>query len=399
MALTDTTIRSLKPEAKPYKRADGGGLNLQVNPNGSKLWRLAYRFEGKQKLLSGGRYPEVSLAQARIWRDAAKANLANGIDPSDERKREKRQAALAASNDLETVAREWHENRKPKWGERYAWITLRRIEADIFPSLGKLPISKIEPADILETIRKVEARGSIDMARRLNNHIGEIFKYAVALGIARRDPSRDITAALKERPPVKHRASMDRKELPIFFGKLDAEPLAPQTRIALLLTIYTLVRTNETRFAEWSEFENLDTAEPLWRIPAQRMKMRSEHLVPLAPSVVSLLSELRSLGLPGPFLFPGNRKGVMSENTMLYALYRLGYHSKATVHGFRGTGSTILNESGKFEPDWIERQLAHDERDQVRAAYNSAQYLKQRRSMLEWWAGYLDTSRSVGTLL
>lgn len=399
MPLTDTAIRALKPGTKPYKRADGGGLNLQVNPNGSKLWRLAYRYEGKQKLLSGGRYPEVSLAQARVWREEAKVILAKGIDPSNERKREKRQAALAASNDFETVAREWHESRKPKWSERYAWITLRRIEADLFPALGKLPISQIEPAEILDVIRKVEARGAIDMARRLNNHIGEIFKYAVALGIARRDPSRDITAALRERPPVKHRASMDSTELPTFFGKLDSEPLEPKTRIALLLTIYTLVRTNETRFAEWSEFENLDGKEPLWRIPAERMKMRSEHLVPLAPSVVALLSELRSLGLPGPCLFPGTRQGVMSENTMLYALYRLGYHSKATVHGFRGTGSTILNETGKFEADWIERQLAHDERDHVRAAYNSAQYLKQRRMMLNWWANFLDDNQAVGIKL
>lgn len=398
MPLTDTAIRALKPDTKPFKRADGGGLNLQVNPNGSKLWRLAYRFEGRQKLLSGGRYPEVSLAQARSWRDEAKAALAKGLDPSDERKREKRHAALAALNDFETVAREWYDSRKPKWSERYARITLRRIEADIFLALGRIPISKIEPADILATIRRVEARGSVDMARRLNNHIGEIFKYAVALGVAQRDPSRDITAALKERPPVKHRAAMPRSELPTFFGKLEAEPLEPQTRIALLLTIYTLVRTNETRFAKWSEFENLEGKEPLWRIPPERMKMRSEHLVPLAPSVVSMLAELRALGFAGPHLFPGTRLGVMSENTMLYALYRLGYHKKATVHGFRGTGSTILNETGKFEPDWIERQLAHDERDQIRAAYNSAQYLKQRRRMLEWWANYLDDDRAVGVM-
>jgi integrase len=237
------------------------------------------------------------------------------------------------------------------------------------------------------------------MARRLNNHVGEIFRYAVALGVAKRDPSRDITAALKERPPVKHRAAMPRKELPLFFGKLEQEPLEKSTKIALLLTIYTLVRTNETRFARWSEFEDLDGKRPLWRIPPERMKMRSEHLVPLAPSVRSLLQELQAIDLPGPHLFPGNRKGVMSENTMLYALYRLGYHGKATVHGFRGTGSTILNESGKFEPDWIERQLAHDERDQIRAAYNSAQYLKQRRIMLEWWATYLDQTRSTAALL
>lgn len=208
MPLTDAAIRALEPTAKPYKRADGHGLNLLVNPNGSRLWRLAYRFEGKQKLLSGGTYPATGLADARAWRDDAKRQLAKGIDPSDQRRKDKREAVLAAANKFETVAREWHDSRKAKWSERYAWITLRRIEADIFPDLGKLPIAKIEPADVLATIRKVEKRGSIDMARRLNNYIGEVYRYAVALGIAPRDPSRDIMSALKERPPVQHRAKL-----------------------------------------------------------------------------------------------------------------------------------------------------------------------------------------------
>ncbi|MEM7667219.1 MAG: integrase arm-type DNA-binding domain-containing protein [Pseudomonadota bacterium] len=399
MALSDTRLKNLKPCDKTYKLADGGGLVIAVSPKGRKTWKLAYRFAGKQKELTGGTYPSVGLSAARKWRDRAKAQLAEGIDPSEARKQARRQIELEDANGFETVAREWHESRMPKWSERYSWITLRRLEADIFSEIGGLAISKITPADVLATIRKVEARGSIDMARRLNNQIGEVFRFAIAQGIAERDPSRDITAALKVRPPVKHRASMPRQELPLFFSKLEAEPLEHLTRIALLFTIYTLVRTNETRFAEWTEFENLDGKEPLWRIPAERMKMRFEHLVPLAPSVVGLLKELRSLQLTGPHLFPGNRKGVISENTMLYALYRLGYHSKATVHGFRGTGSTVLNESGKFESDWIERQLAHDERDQVRAAYNSAQYLTQRRGMLEWWAKYLDKRRAEAELL
>ncbi|WP_298303018.1 integrase arm-type DNA-binding domain-containing protein [uncultured Erythrobacter sp.] len=399
MTLTDTKIKSLKPLKKPYKRADGGGLNLMVNPNGSKLWRLAYRFEGKQKMLSGGAYPAVGLSAARDWRDEAKEALAKGIDPSDARRKAKREAAIAASQDFETIARDWHKSRSKKWSDSHTKTVLRRLEADIFPAIGSLPISQIEPRDLLAAVRKVEARGSIDMAHRVKNYVGEVFRYAIALDVTERDPSRDIGAAMVQRPPVKHRASMSRQELPLFFSKLEAEPLEPLTRIALLFTIYTLVRTNETRFAEWSEFENLDGKEPLWRIPAKRMKMRFEHLVPLAPSVVALLQELRALQLPGSHLFPGNRKGVISENTMLYALYRLGYHSKATVHGFRGTGSTVLNESGKFKSDWIERQLAHDDRDQIRAAYNSAQYLTQRRDMLAWWAEYLDKRRVEGALL
>ena len=396
MPLTDAKIRALKPAVKPYKRSDGLGLILQVNPVGSKLWRLAYRFDGKQKVLSGGSYPGMGLAAARAWRDEAKEQLAAGVDPSEQRRKSKREAAIAAAKDFASVARDWHESRKARWSERYAWITLRRLEADIFPSIGKMTISKIEPADILAAIRKIEKRGSIDMARRLNNHVGEVFRYAVALGIAPRDPSRDIMAALKIRPPVKHRASLAAAELPSFFAKLGAEALEPLTRYALLLTVFTLVRTNETRFAVWSEFEGLDGEEPLWRIPAARMKMRSPHLVPLAPRVVAMLKELRALGFNGPFVFPGVRKGVISENTMLYALYRLGYHGKATVHGFRGTGSTILNESGLFDPDWIERQLAHDERNKVRAAYNAAQYLPQRRRMMEWWGAYLAELESEG---
>lgn len=396
MPLTDAGIRTLKPAAKSFKRADGHGLNLLVNPCGSKLWRLAYRFEGKQKMISGGAYPAVGLADARMWRDEAKSLLAKGIDPSEHRRKAKQEAVMAAANNFEAVAREWHESRRAKWSERYAWITLRRIEADIFPELGRLPIARIEPADILATIRKVEQRGSIDMARRLNNYIGEVYRYAVALGVAPRDPSRDIMAALRERPPVRHRASIAAADLPTFFAKLAREEqLEPITRLSLLLTLFTLVRTNETRFARWDEFEGLGTCEPLWRIPASRMKMRSEHLVPIAPEVSAILDELRSLDLPGPFLFPGTRRGVMSENTMLFALYRLGYHNKATVHGFRGTASTILNESGLFASDWIERQLAHVQRDQVRAAYNAAQYLPQRRQMLEWWASYLAQQRAV----
>ncbi len=227
MPLTDTAIRALKPSGKPYKRADGQGLNLLVNPNGSKLWRLAYQFEGKQKVLSGGAYPATGLADARSWRDHAKAQLAKGIDPSDQRRKAKREAAIAAANNFEAIARDWHASRNGKWSERYAWITLRRIEADIFPDLGRTPIGRIEPADILAVIRKVERRGSIDMARRLNNHIGEIFRYAIALGIAPRDPSRDIVAALKDRPPVQHRAKLTAAELPAFFANSRKNPSSP----------------------------------------------------------------------------------------------------------------------------------------------------------------------------
>ncbi|MBD2842237.1 tyrosine-type recombinase/integrase [Erythrobacter rubeus] len=399
MALSDTKLRSLKPREKTYKLADGGGLIIAVSPKGRKTWKLAYRFAGKQKELTGGTYPSVGLAAARTWRDKAKAQLSEGIDPSEARKQARRQIELEDANSFEQVAREWHESRKPRWSERYAWITLRRLEADIFPEIGDVPISKLASRQILAAVRKVEDRGSIEMAKRLNSIVGEVFQYAVALQLAERDPSKDHLGALRKRIPVQHHKALPQRELPQFFERLHADPPEPMTTIALLFTIYTMVRTNETRFAVWSELENLDGKKPLWRIPAKRMKMRYEHLVPLTPTVVALLKELRALRLPGPHLFPGLRKGVMSENTMLFALYRLGYKGKATVHGFRGLASTVLNESGKFQSDWIERQLAHDERNQVRAAYNSAQYLPKRREMLEWWAQYLDNRRAEAALL
>ena len=402
--LTDTAIRALKSAGKPLKKADGGGLFILVQPQGSKHWRLAYRHGGKQKLLSGGPYPAVTLAEARKWREAAKMALAMGRDPSEVRKDEKRAALTASEKSFEVVAKAWLEARDCAWTARYARIVRTRLEEDIFPEIGKLAVDAIDPPMLLAAIRKIERRGSVEMAHRVKNHCGEIFRFAIAEEKCRSDPSRDIGAAMKRPAPVRHRAKIDAKDLPAFFAKLDADEGERLSHLALRWTILTMVRTQETRFAEWREIEGPDGEEPVWRIPAARMKMRSEHLVPLAPQAVALLAKIadanpyRKAGNErlGRFLFPvaSSKTGTISENRMLDIMYRIGLRGKATVHGFRGLASTVLNESGLFEPDWIEVQLAHVQRG-VRAAYNSARYLAHRRKMLAWWADYLDAAQQA----
>jgi integrase len=394
MALTDTWLRAVRGAEKPYKKSDAGGLYVLVQPDGKRYWRLAYRFAGKQKSLALGTYPLVSLKEAREARDTAKKQLLVGQDPGDVRKAEKAAQKATTGNTFENIARDWHEAQKHRWTVEHAGRVIRRLERDIFPRLGGRPIADIEPPELLEVLRQVELRGALDIVKREREHVGQIFRFAIASGKARRDPTADLRGALKAAPPKKHRATMPRNELPAFLRQLDAYDGDATTRLALQLIIITIVRTKELRGAEWQEFEGLDGGAPMWRIPSWRMKMPREHLVPLPSQAVEILIRLRPLTGHSPYLFPsGGKKGFMSENTMLYALYRMGYHSKATVHGFRGVASTVLNEAG-FHPDWIERQLAHDEANKVRAAYNSAQYLPDRRRMLQWYADHLETVKN-----
>ncbi len=395
MPLTDTALRNAKAREKPYKLSDGGGLYLLVATSGTRLWNLAYRFNGKQKKLSFGAYPSVALSDARARRDEAKKLLAAGTDPSAEKKAEKRRAVLAEACTFESVAKEWFEHSKARWVESYSTRIWSRIEDDVLPVIGKMPITAVEAPELLDMVRAVEDRGAIEMAKRELQYCSQIFRYAVATGRARRDPCGDLRGALKPAGRKKSRAALKAVDLPDFLRALADYDGEPQTRIALQLVAMTFVRTQELRFAQWTEFEGLDGDEPMWRIPAERMKMRVEHLVPLAPQVVALLRELRPLAGQSKLLFPSpGKKGVMSENTMIYAMYRMGYKSRATVHGLRGTASTILNESG-WNADWIERQLAHAEEDEVRGAYNSAEWLPGRTKMMKWWADYLD-ARAAG---
>ncbi|MEO3385251.1 integrase arm-type DNA-binding domain-containing protein [Mesorhizobium sp. CAU 1741] len=396
MPLTDVFCRTVKAAEKPQKFSDGGGLFLLVEPRGSKLWRLAYRFDGKQKTLSFGVYPTIGLKEAREQRDRARELLARDIDPGEHKKQLKRRKRLEAENTFETVAREWFDGQKSGWTQGYSDRILRRLEADVFREIGRRPINDIEPPELLETIRKIEKRNAVVLARRLLQVCGQVFRYAVASGLAKRDPSQDIRGALRSAGPKKRRTALKEAEIPEFLSALDAYEGDRRTVLALKLVMHTFLRTSEIRFGVWSELEALGTERALWRIPAERMKARSEHLVPITPQVELILEELKRLSGDSPYLLPAKTKeGVISQNTLIYALYRMGYHSRATVHGFRGTASTILNEHG-FNRDWIERQLAHAERDGVRAAYNSAEWLPDRRNMLLWWSMHLENLNNGG---
>ena len=386
MPLTDVSCRNAKPRGRAYKLTDGEGLHLLVQPNGSRLWRLAYRFDRKQKTASLGPYPMVGLAEAREKRLAARKLLLGGIDPAVAREEQRRARRLAAANTFEAVAREWHDCQRNAWVPGHADRVMSRLERDAFPLLGSRQVNEIEAPDILEAIRKVEKRGAFDIAKRANQTISAVMRFAIATGRATRDPAADLRGALRAPPKVKHHAALPEADLAEFVSRLDGYEGEPRTRLALKLTLLTFVRSSEVRFAAWSEFERLETEEPLWRIPAERMKAGREHLVPLAPQTVEVLRDLRELAGRSAFVFPAPaQSGVISENTMIYALYRLGYRGRLTVHGFRRMASTILNEAG-FNSDWIERQLAHVHRDKIRRAYNAAEWLAGRRQMMAWWA-------------
>jgi integrase len=392
MPLTDTRIRNAKPAVKSYKLSDGGGMYLFVTREGARYWRMDYRVGAKRRTLALGVYPAVTLATARTRREEARAMLAEGADPSSAKKATKLAAKLASENTFEAVAREWIGRQRSRLAPRYCALVLARLEADIFPQIGSRPIADIGAPELLEALRKVEKRGVTETARRLRQTCGQVFRYAIATGRAKDDPAPALRGALGSPGRRRGHRAMTLNEVPNFLTALEGYDGDPRTRLALRLMVLTFARTTELRAARWSEFEKLDEDEPLWRIPADRMKMKREHIVPLSPQAVTVLRELRKLPGSGasPFLFPSpSREGYMSNNTMLYALYRMGYHSRATVHGFRAMASTALNEIG-FRPDVIERQLAHQEQNAVRAAYNRAEYLSERRTMMNRWADQLD---------
>jgi integrase len=361
-----------------------------VHSNGSRYWRFKYRFLGKEKQLALGVYPEVKLADARERCAEARKVLAAGNDPSEVKRAAKRLAILKSENTYEAIAREWHDQRKHTWTPGYAASALTRLENHMFPKLGNRPITDIDPPELLSVVKIVEKSGALDMAQRVMQLTGQIFGYAIATGRAKHNPVTDLRGALK--PPVrKHMAYIKANELPEYLEKLEAYDGNPQTKLGLKFLLLTFVRTGELRGAEWTEI-NFDKAE--WRIPPERMKMRDPHIVPLSKQAIAVLREMQNHTGNRQHVFINQHKpsGCMSENTLLFALYRMGYHSKATGHGFRATASTILNEHG-FTPDVIERQLAHIERNEVRAAYNHAQYLPERKKMMQWWADYLDELR------
>ncbi len=395
--LTNTAIRSAKPGASPRKLADEKGLFLLISPNGGKWWRLKYRFAGKEKLLSLGTYPEISLADARERRDEARKQLAQGVDPGAARKEEQ----AISEEDARTfgvVAWEWYEKQLRGWTESTAFNIKRRIERELLPPFGKLPIKTVTPKIILSAVAGVEERGCHETARRVLQTCGQIFRYAVVSGYVEADPTPALRGALMA-VVEKHRASItDPKAVGPLLRALWGYEGSPITAAALRFAPLVFVRPGELRHAEWGEID-LDKAE--WRIPAAKMKMREQHIVPLSRQALEVLDTLRPLSGGGRFLFPSERTASrpMSENTVNGALRRLGYSKEEmTGHGFRSMASTLLNEQG-WNRDAIERQLAHAERNSIRAAYNYAEFLPERRRMMQAWADYLDALREGGKVV
>ncbi len=400
MPLTNPAcINATCPDGKRHARyPDSQGLYLEVLPNGGKYWRLKYRFGGKEKRLALGVFPAVSLAQARKGRTAARDQLGKGIDPSAAKQDRKLAQRLAIGTQFEAVARSWFAHWSGPRSERHASYVLRRLEADVFPVIGHKPIGDVTAPQLLSMAKKIESRGALDIAKRALQTCGQVFRYAVAHGIIERNPATDVKPgdALKPRKKVNY-ARLDARDLPELLRRIEGYEGTPYTRFALKIMALTFVRTSELIAAPWSEFD-LDAAE--WRIPGERMKMGTPHIVPLSTQAVEVLRCLHELRGGSGLLFPGERdhEKPMSNNTLLYALYRMGYRGRMTGHGFRGIASTVLHEQG-FRHDVIELQLAHQERDDVSAAYNHATYLPQRRKMMQAWADHLDALRKGAKVL
>ncbi|MBC7945919.1 MAG: tyrosine-type recombinase/integrase [Burkholderiales bacterium] len=396
--LTDVKCKTATSQGKAIRKlADEGGLYLWVYAEGRKYWRMRYWLAGKEKSLSLGVYPEVGLKAARVKRDAERKRLDANLDPSAERKADKLKKKQAAANSFEAVAREWYAKQWHTWAPRHAADVKRRLEKNTFPFLGLRPIAEIEAPELLATVRKIEERGAHDLAHRMLAVCGQVFRYGIATGRCTRDISVDLRGALTPHRKA-HQAAVRPEELPALLKAIAGYDLIgdKQTRLALELLALTFVRTGELIGAEWGEF---DLESAIWAIPAARMKMKTEHVVPLAKQALQILAELQAIGGGSRFVFPGrNRDKPVSNNTMLFALYRLGYKGKMTGHGFRAVASNILNENG-FRSDVIERQLAHCERDEVRGAYNRAEYLPERQQMMQAWADMLDAMGAGGKVV
>jgi integrase len=383
--LTNTAIRNAKPRSKRYRLFDSQGLYVEVAPNGGKWWRLKYRIQKKEKRLSLGVYPEVSLKEARVKRDQARLLISTGTDPIEVRKTQ----PVFNSVSFEAVAREWFSAFAPSWATSHANRIIRRLENDVFPWLGLCPIDQIEPPALLEVARRIENRGALETAHRAMRNCGQVFRYAVATGRAGRDPTADLKGALSPVRAKHHPSITDPRAIGELLRSIEGYEGSLVARCALQFAPLVFVRPGELRHAAWSE---INLAESEWRIPAKKMKNRQPHIVPLARQSIAILSELHAFSGSFEHVFPSVRtvKRPMSENTINAALRRLGYpKDQMTGHGFRSIASTLLNEQG-WNRDAIERQLAHTERNTVRAAYNYADYLEDRKRMMQWWADYLD---------
>lgn len=399
MALTDIAIRNAKPREKPYKMGDAGGLFLLVQPTGGKLWRLKYRIDGREKKLGLGTYPDVSLIKARKRRDEARELIADGKDPAIEKQRERSQAREMADNTFAIIADEYVAKRKRDGQKGWSEATAKRSEyilSLLRPSIGRLPIADIRPRDVLDALRKVEAKGQLETARRMQQLAGAVFRYAVATTRLDSDPTRDLRGALVSPTVTHYGAITDAKRAGQLLRAIDGYEGQGITRAAMQIAPHVFVRPGELRQVQWSE---LDLDGAVWAIPAEKTKMRKAHHVPLSRQVVALFRELYEVTGPSGYVFPGirTRARPMSENTINAGLRRLGYSTdEMTAHGFRAMASTLLNESGKWSPDAIERALAHGDSDKVRAAYHRGAHWNERVEMAQWWSDHLDELRTGG---
>lgn len=397
MPLSDVAIRTAKPREKPYKLADGGGMYLEVAPSGGKWWRLKYRFDGKEKRLSLGTYPEVGLKEARVKREDLRRLLAAGVDPGENRRAAKAARAEALANSFEVVAREWFAKYSPRWAPSHADKLIQRLERDIFPWLGSRPIADLTAADLLETLQRIEDRGALETAHRAKQNCSQVFRYAVATRRAERDPTVDLKGAL---PPVvrTHFAAItDPKKAGDMLRKLDTYKGHFVTRCALALAPLLFVRPGELRAAEWADID-LEAGE--WRYLVT--KTTTQHVVPLARQAVEVLRELQALTGDGRYVFPGTRTSTkpMSAAAISAALKRLGIPStEMTPHGFRAMARTIMDEELKVRPDYLEHQLAHAVKDPNGRAYNRTAHLPERKKMMQQWADYLDSLKAGGVVV
>ncbi|HHR6317728.1 TPA: tyrosine-type recombinase/integrase [Providencia alcalifaciens] len=386
MKLTVKQIDSSKPKEKDYKLSDGGGLYLLVKTNGGRYWRLKYRIDGKEKLLAIGIYPTVTLADARRKRDDAKRLLADGIDPNQQRKEQKQASKIDSVNTFKNIALEWYEGRKDRWSVGYRDDMMDAFEKDVFPYIGNRPIAEIKPMELLEVLSIMEKRGATEKLKKVRQRCGEVWKYAIITGRAEYNPAPDLASAFVPHKR-EHYAHLSVSELPEFLSSIDKYMGSQIVRVALRVLILTGVRPGELRKAEWSEI-NFDTG--VWEIPAEKMKMRRPHIVPLSEQVIDLLKQIHPISGSYQYIFPSRtdyRKHIsdMALNTMIR---RMGYSGRATGHGFRHTMSTILHEQG-YNTAWIETQLAHVDKNSIRGTYNHAQYIDGRREMLQWYADYM----------
>jgi len=391
MALTDIQVKALQPKEKQYKVFDGGGLYVLVHPNGSKYWRLKYRFNGIENVYSIGIYPDIKLPKARQQREIVKAKIVNNINPTTDKQIQGDKEA--GKHSFEAMAKEWHDIKKRKWSERHAKDVLHSLEKDIFPHIGRKDIKEITRTDIIKVLERIEARGALIILSKLKQRSSAIFNYAISKEIGLENNPVTNFGDRFETNQVKHFNRLDKKDLPEFLNKLDNYQGEITTIMGLKIALLTFARTDEIRFAPWSE---IDFNNNLWTIPAQRMKMKRDHIIPLSRQAVAILKELHKFTGEYKYIFASYHKPhkqPMSENAMLFGLYRMGYKGKATVHGMRATASTILNSEG-VNSDWIEKQLAHEHSDKIRATYNHADYLPERRKMMQSWANLLDSLKA-----